>query len=414
MKASAVNSINSGGNTPNTDNSLAGVSLPSRSPFDGLNFLGSTGNTSGANSSNIPGGGINPFAGDAGSKLQQLVSNRLKLVLGDDFFKDTNKALAGGSNPFAGGSSPITGGASNPFAGGNSPIAGAGSLLQQSPFDPLKEVLGNNIPFSGNTSNAGKPPYNAGNAPVGNGNRNLGNNNATIGNFNSNYGNDSATIGNGNWNFNNNNATIGNGNWLFGKDNATLGNGNWYWDDGSNNATLGNGNWQFGKDNATIGNGNWDFGSNNTVVGNGNWIFTSGNKVVGNGNWLVDGENTTIGGLESFPQGSRTDVDNLINSLIGKIGQDFVGLTGNFEVSDAQTFNRLILSKGTSINGKNISTDIERFLASLSQNQGNGIAYQPGYNAQPVPEPAFSVSLVVVGLLYVLLSKFKKRLLTIQ
>lgn len=408
MKASTVNSMNGGGNTPNTGNPFAGGNLPSRSPFEGL-----TGNTSGANSSNIPGGGINPFAGDAGSQLQQLVSNRLKLVLGEDFFKDTNKALASGGNPFASGNAPISGGGSNPFAG-------AGSLPQRSPFDPLREVIGDNIPFSGNTSkmgnpvaNAGSPPFNASNAPVGNGNRNFGSGNATIGNFNSNYGSDSATIGNGNWNFNKNNATIGNGNWLFGKDNATLGNGNWYWDDGSNNATLGNGNWQFGKDNATIGNGNWDFGDNNTVVGNGNWIFTSGNKIVGNGNWIVDGDNTTIAGLESFPQGSKTDVDNLINSLIGKIGKDFVGLTGNLEVSDAQTFNRLILSKGTNINGKNISADIERLLASLNPNQGNTI-YQPGHNSQPVPEPTFSASLIVAGFLYLLLSKFKKRSLKIQ
>ncbi|MBW4688141.1 MAG: hypothetical protein KME40_24380 [Komarekiella atlantica HA4396-MV6] len=408
MKTSNINSMNGGGNTS------SGGNLPSRSPFEGLNFLGGTVNTSGTNSNNIPGGGINPFAGDAGSQIQQLVSNRLKLVLGEDFFKDTNKALASGGNPFAGGNAPISGGGNNPFSGGSSPISGSGSLLQQSPFDPLKEVLGNNIPFSGNTSNIAKPTFNASNAPVGNGNRNFGSGNATIGNFNSNYGSDSATIGNGNWNFNNNNATIGNGNWLFGKDNATLGNGNWYWDDGSSNATLGNGNWQFGKDNATIGNGNWDFGSNNTVIGNGNWIFTSGNKVVGNGNWLVDSDNTTIGGLESFPEGSKTDVDNLINSLIGKVGKDFVGLTGNFEVSDAETFNRLILSKGTNINGGNISTDIQRLLASLNPNQGNGIAYQPGYNTQPVPEPTFSASLIVAGLLYLLLSKFKKRSLKIQ
>ncbi|WP_193196606.1 hypothetical protein [Nostoc sp. MG11] len=404
MKTSTSNSMNGGGNPS------SGGNLPSRSPFESLDFLGGTGNTSGTNSSNIPGGGINPFAGDAGSKLQQLVSNRLKLVLGEDFFKNTNKAFASGGNP------PISGGGSNPFAG-------AGSLPQRSPFEPLREVIGDNIPFSGNNSNtgssgkpvanAGSPPFNASNAPVGNGNRNFGSGNATIGNFNSNYGSDSATIGNGNWNFNKNNATIGNGNWLFGKDNATLGNGNWYWDDGSNNATLGNGNWQFGSDNATIGNGNWDFGDNNTVIGNGNWIFTSGNKIVGNGNWIVDDDNTTIAGLESFPQGVRDDVDNLINSLIGRIGKDFVGLTGNLEVSDAQTFNRLILSKGTNINGGNISTDIKRLLASLNPNQGNTI-YQPGHNSQPVPEPTFSASLIVAGLLYLLLSKFKKRSLKIQ
>jgi len=373
MKASTIKQINDGGNTSNASNPLAGSSLPARSPFEGLNFLGGTGNTSGASSSNIPGGGINPFAGDAGSEVQQLISDRLKLVLGNDYFKDTNKALANGSNPFAG-SKPIT--------------------------------------------NAGSPPFNASNAPVGNGNKNFGKNNATVGNFNSDYGSESATIGNGNWNFNKDNATIGNGNWQFGKSNTTLGNGNWYWDDGSNNATLGNGNWHFGSDNATIGNGNWDFGSNNTVVGNGNWILTSGNTVVGNGNRLVDSDNTTIGvgkntsSLEPSSQELKADVDSLINSLTGKIGQNFIELTGNLGASETETFNRLILSKGNGTNDGNISTDINQLLASIKQTQGNAI-YQP-VHSESVPEPGFSASLIVVGVLYLLLSKLKKRGLKIQ
>ena len=418
MEESAVNPLNGAVNplsagVPNSVSSFApnGSFSPEGSLLTGgSNLLLGNGNNP------IPGGGINPFAGDAGSGLQQLIFDRLKLILGDNFFKGIDTTLAGGSNPFAGSGYPIPGGATNPFAGNSNPIAGAGSLLQQSPFDPLKEVLGNNIPFSnvGNTSNASSQTFNQGNARVGNGNNNFGNNNATIGNFNSDYGSNSATIGNGNWNFNNDNATIGNGNWLFGKSNTTLGNGNWYWDDGSNNSTLGNGNWHFGSDNATIGNGNWDFGTNNTIIGNGNWIFTSGNQIIGNGNWLANTDNTTIGNVNNIsslklsPQGIKTDVNNLIDSLIGKIGQNFLGLTGDFDVSSSQTFNRLISSKSVG-NDTNISNDIEQLLASLSPIQGNLINYQPVQNPQPVPEPASSVSLVVMGLICLLLSLFKKQ-----
>lgn len=379
MDASAVNPIYSGGNTFGAGNSLA-------SSIDSNPFAGSI-------SSTIPGGGINPFRGDGGSQLQQLIFNRLKLVLGEDFPND----------------------AKNPFAGGNNPFTD-GSSLQQSPFDLLNIIGGNNTPYSGNIPGAGGLPINEDNAPIGNGNKDSGNNNATLGNFNSNFGNDSAIIGNGNWNFNNNNATIGNGNWHFGGNNATLGNGNWYWDNGSNNATLGNGNWQFGGDNITVGNGNWDFGSNNTIIGNGNWVFTSGNTIVGNGNWLTDTNNTIIriysntNSLESLSQGIRTDVDNLINSLIGRFGEEFLPLTETFGLSDSETFNRLILSTGAGSNDGNIDTDIQQFLVSLSSISENPFAYPPGYNPQSVPEPALSVPLVVMGLVCLLLSKFRKKM----
>ncbi|WGV24051.1 hypothetical protein [Halotia branconii] len=382
MEASAINQINAGDNTFNIGNLFAG------SGSNSVTNISDISNTSNP----IPGGGINPFAGEGGSQLQQLIFNRLQLVLGEDFFKDIDNALASGGNPFAGGDS-------NLFTNGGSSF--------QSPFDPLQIVLGNQTPFSDNSNSiTDSPPFNKDNAPVGNGNRDFGNNNATIGNFNSDYGSDSATVGNGNWNFNNNNTTVGNGNWLFAENNTTLGNGNWYWDDGSNNATLGNGNWHFGNDNATIGNGNWDFGSNNTIVGNGNWLFTSNNTVVGNGNWLSTNDNTIIGNgsntniLESSPQEIRSDVDNLINSFIGKIGQDFLELTENFDVSQTQTFNRLILSRDTDTN---FNTNIEQLLASLSSH------YQP-VQPQSVPEPTSSVSLVVVGLACLVLSKLKKNL----
>ncbi|WP_373530374.1 hypothetical protein [Nostoc sp.] len=405
MEASTIDSINGEINTFSTGGSTnlySGSSIATNdSPYSEGSLL-----TSGRS---IPGGGINPFAGDGGSQLQQLIFTRLKLILGENFFKDTDNALAAGTNPFAGNGSPIVDGGTNPFAGNGIPILDAESLLQRSPFDPLREVLGNNIPFSngGNTSNAASPTFNEGNAPVGNGNKNFGSDNATIGNLNFNYGTNSATIGNGNWNFNNENATIGNGNWLFGKDNTTLGNGNWYWDNGSNNATLGNGNWHFGSDNATIGNGNWDFGSNNTIIGNGNWVFTSGNQIVGNGKWLVDSDNNT-NGLELSSQGIKTDVNNLIDSLIGRIGQDFLVLTEDFDVSSTETFNRLISSRSVNINDTDISNYIERLLPSLSVIQGDG-DYYPVPNSQSVPESASSVSLVVMGLMCLLLSVFKKQ-----
>ncbi|WP_223280168.1 hypothetical protein [Nostoc sp. PA-18-2419] len=414
MEAFAINSINNEVNTLNANgsnnlynaNSFAanGSLYTEGSQLTGGNnlFIGNGGGT-------IPGSGINPFAGEAGGKLQQLIFDRLKLILGDNFFKDIDKTLAGGSNPF--------------LTGGN-PILDSGNVHDQSPFDPLREVLGNNIPFSnsGNTSNIGSPPFNQDNAPIGNANRNFGNNNAIIGNFNSDYGNDSATIGNGNWNFNNDNATIGNGNWLFAKDNTTLGNGNWYWDNGSNNATLGNGNWHFGTDNSTIGNGNWhfgddntslgngnwDFGSNNTIIGNGNWVFTSGNTIIGNGNWLENSDNTTIGNVNSpelFSQGVRTDVNNLIDSLIGRIGQDFTVLTGDFDVSSTQTYNRLISSRSNNISDSDISNNIQRVLASLSMIPGN----QPVQNPQSVPESTSSVPLLVMAVVCLLLSIFKKQ-----
>jgi hypothetical protein len=384
MKASAANPINTGNNTPAAGNSFNGGS-----------------------SNPIPGGGINPFAGDGGDQLQKLIFDRLKLVLGNDFSNKADSPFTGGGNPFAGSTSSIPGVGKNPFAGsggsiksvGSNPIAGAGSLLQQSPFDPLKEVLGNNMTYTGGSSSL----YNASNAPVGQGNRDFGSKNATIGNGNSDYGDDSATIGNGNWNFNSNNATIGNGNWLFGSGNTNLGNGNWYWDNGSNNATLGNGNWHFGSENATIGNGNWDFGNNNTIIGNGNWIFTSGNTVVGNGNWLVGDKN--ISSLESLPLGSKGDVESLINSLVSRIGKDFTVLTGDFGASETETFNRLILSKGAGIDFSNTSFDIHQLLAALSKNQGN--MYQPVQNSQSVPEPS-SVPLIVIGILCLLMSRLKK------
>jgi len=371
MEESVFNLVNVDSDGSNT------ASLSGRSPFESLYTNLGTNAPTGVN--NLPGGGINPFAGEAGGQIQQLISDRLRLILGDDFFNSAN-------NPFLNG-------------GGN--------------------------------------PFVIGNSPVGNGNRDFGSNNATIGNFNSNFANDSATIGNGNWNFNNNNTTIGNGNWQFGNSNTTIGNGNWYWDDGSSNATLGNGNWYFGSANATIGNGNWylntgnnnvtlgngnwyfglngttigngnwDFGTNNTIVGNGNWVFTSNNTIVGNGNWLVNDDNLNIGvgnntaNLNPFVQETRTQIDEIIDSLVGRIGEDFVGLTGNLSVGGNQTYNRLILDRNNP--NSNLSTDIERLVAILRGVTINQLPFGTGTNPQSVPEPSSSVSLIVVGFVCLLL-----------
>lgn len=362
MEASAVNTYGiDNGFTGNSD------SLPQRSPFNSLySYLGESATADSSNplTNNLPGGGINPFAGDGGSQLQQLIFNRLKLVLGDSFFDGSNNPFTGGSNPF----------------------------------------------YFGN------PALNQNRAPVANSNRNFGTNNATIGNFNSNYSNDSATIGNGNWTFNNNNTTIGNGNWNFGSSNTTIGNGNWHWDYTGNNATLGNGNWHFGSDNQTIGNGNWDFGSNNTIIGNGNWIFTSGNTVVGNGNWLIDNSDARIGlsndaiNLDSFLQTNGTSVDNFINSLVGKIGQDFIALTGNFELSESQTFDRLIFSRGTNLNNGDISNQVEQFFSVVGEVPNNQLPYQPGQGVKSVPEPTSSLALMLTGIVYLFSVKFKQKI----
>ncbi|GAX34963.1 hypothetical protein [Nodularia sp. NIES-3585] len=107
---------------------------------------------------------------------------------------------------------------------------------------------------------------------------------------------------------------------------------------------------------------------------------------------------------ELIPADFQTDVDNLIDSLIAGMGENFLPLTGSFGESETQTFNRLILSQD---NG-NISTDIEQFLALLTGMRSNAIAYQYWQNPQPVSESASSVSLIVVGLVCLLLSKFKQ------
>jgi hypothetical protein len=415
MEESAVNPFGAG--NPFTSNN---GSLPQRSPFGNLSDIGQyipEGVSNPFTSSSTLPGEINPFASNSGNRFEQLIFGRLKLILGEDFFDGSN-------NPFTSGAIPQ-------FSGG------------------------------GNLFNVGKPPFNDNNLPVGNDNRDFGNNNAIIGNFNSTYGSENATIGNGNWNFNINNTTIGNGNWKFGGNNTIVGNGNWHWDEGTNNATLGNGNWQFGQENQTVGNGNWNFGSsnttvgngnwywdegtdnttlgngnwqfgignqtlgngnwnfgtNNTIIGNGNWVFTSGNTIVGNGIMILDDNNTTISisvnaeNSNSLFQNTKSDVDNLINNLVRRIGQDFIKLTGDFDSDEAETFNRLILSRGSGANNSNISNQFDQLFSSLFSDIPFEQFYQPGTEVQSVPEPTTSVPLLLCGFLFLLLFKFKRKIL---
>ncbi|ARV62712.1 hypothetical protein BZZ01_32375 [Nostocales cyanobacterium HT-58-2] len=250
------------------------------------------------------------------------------------------------------------------FAGSDSSASGSnpfGNLLDgnqgQIPFDIITVALEGILPFTGSDNVFTTPD---GEIPIGYGNHDFGNGNVAIGNANWNYGNFNASIGNGNWHwdFNKDNATIGNGNWHldFSENNRTVGNGNWYWESTSDNKTLGNGNWHFGNNNTTIGNGNWDFGSNNTIIGNGNWVFTSNSIVIGNGNWsvIIDKSSNVASDFHGLLDnlelsiGTKDAADNLVNSLLGKFGDAFQPLTGDFDESTLKTYNQLLYSDSNS------------------------------------------------------------------
>lgn len=406
----------SGSSSP-LGNGNSGGSLPQRSPFDADLPTGENPFAGRGSSSDLPYGG-NPFAGD----------NLFTLFGGGN--NPLRTGQTGGSNPFAGGSPnfsvPSTSGSAS-SGGSNSPTIPEG-LLQQSPFAPLQEVE--------QLINA-SPAIDPENPPVGNGNRDLGDDNATIGNGNQAIGDDNATIGNGNWLFGDQNATIGNGNWSFSGDNVTLGNGNWYWDYGRDNTTLGNGNWHFGSDNATIGNGNWDFGSNNTIIGNGNWVFTSGNTVVGNGNWLLDAETRSLsvedllnglagnetGSAEPSPLGFA--VDELVNTLVGRVGSDLEILASDLDSHASQTLEQLILAQGPDAPGSSLadSPELEQLFAVIGELQTNGEATfgngalppsRPGQTPEAVPEPAATASLVILGVGFLLWKGYKRGLHAIK
>jgi hypothetical protein len=286
----------------------------------------------------------NLFA-DGNNTPLQTPSDLLRLFRNDIFSFNSGvnavNELATGDTSYTEGSNPFL----SLFAGGNQD--------QEIPFDILNVALEGILPFNGKDNVFSTPD---GELPIGYGNRDFGTDNATIGNANWDYGNGNATIGNGNWLWDSStdNATIGNGNWNLdaSHDNTTIGNGNWYWNSTSDNTTLGNGNWSFGNNNTTLGNGNFDFGSNNTVIGSGNKVFTSNSIVIGNGNWSVVIDKSSAGASDFLTQlntwvsvmGVKDATDNLINSVIGKLGEAFVPLTGNLSASGTDTFNRLFLS----------------------------------------------------------------------
>lgn len=404
----------------------SGGSLPQRSPFDRLSVV--LGDRSPFELADLP-TGDNPFAGrGSGSELpyggNPFAGDNLFTLFGGG----NNPLRTGqpsGGNPFSG-SSPnfsVLAAPGNASTGGGSNPSIPDGLLQQSPFAPLQEVQ--------ELINA-SPSIDPDNPPIGNGNRDEGNRNATIGNGNQAIGDENATIGNGNWLFGDQNATIGNGNWGFSGDNVTLGNGNWYWDYGRSNTTLGNGNWHFGSDNATIGNGNWNFGNNNTIIGNGNWVFTSGNTVVGNGNWLLDAETRSLSveDLLNGLAGSETSsepsplgfaVDELVNTLIGRVGSDFEILTGDLDADGSQTLEQLILSQSADAKGDLLadSPELEQLFAVLGDLPANGgttfgngtfPSKGPGQTPEAVPEPTATASLVVLGVGYLLWQGYKRGL----
>ncbi|MBW4569241.1 MAG: hypothetical protein KME31_14835 [Tolypothrix carrinoi HA7290-LM1] len=275
----------------------------------------------------------------------QTPSDLLKLFRNDMFsFNSGVNAV----NELASGDSSYTDG-SNPFLS----LFSGGSQDKEIPFDILNVALEGILPFNGKDNVFSTPE---GELPIGYGNHDFGIDNATIGNANWDYGNANATIGNGNWLWDSStdNATIGNGNWNLdaSHDNTTIGNGNWYWNSTSDNTTLGNGNWSFGNNNTTLGNGNFDFGSNNTVIGSGNKVFTSNSIVIGNGNWSLVIDKSSAGASDFLTQlntwvsvmGVKDATDNLIGSVIGKLGEAFEPLTGDLSASGTDTYNRLFLS----------------------------------------------------------------------
>ena len=331
------------------------------------NNLVTQGNNSGGNSfTGNMGGGSGNNSNDLTSQLRQSPFGRLFDLPGVDGPEDIFGNLgspSGGSNPFGGGGgSPMMGGGGdspyggNPFAGDNfwnifaggvNPTnpSGGGNTAGNSGGNPF---TGGGNPFAGGRNTSGNS---GGNPFTGGGSNSLAANNATIGRYNQ--------------------------------------------DLSTNNATIGNGNWLLGTNNATIGNGNWNFGKNNQVIGNGNWIFTDNNTVFGNGNWVLGADNPIINPddvinstPEVFAPKIADNIHNLVDSVMGKIGKDFVDLTGNFSPGQMQTYNQLMLSKDSANKGSN----------------------PPASQPKDIPEPTSAVSLVILGIGSLLWLRCKKRL----
>lgn len=317
----------------NTNNNTVSSSAQP-SPFDSLSV--DMGTNSPFNGSNSSAGGSNPFA-NAGS------GNPL--------------ASAGGSNPMAGGSNPFTGGGD--ASSGGTPVSGDDltSLLKQSPFGPLVDLIGAEAlvqsfmmagnpsggnPFDGsggNPSSGGDSPTSGSTNPMAGGGSNpfAGGSTNSSGNADSDNqitGNGNSSFSDGTWNFNNtditsvgNNLATSGSNPFASAGNLDTSDSNPFFAGGSNpianvslltDGTLTVNGWPLPFDdptwlskvlqialdqanavkatgNETIGNGNWLLGSDNQTVGNGNWYFSDGNSTVGNGNWYYGSDNATIG-----------------------------------------------------------------------------------------------------------------------
>jgi len=326
-----------GGNLPSSLNS-GDSSSPQQSPLETLKnvqsgILNFTQNLNSSNGDSFFGGNNTPF---------KTPSDLLTLFRNDMYSfnsgVNTVNELANSDESAASGSNPL------------SIFSGVGTPDQEIPYDIISVALDGILPFNG-SDNVFMTPE--GEIPIGYGNKDFGRDNATIGNANWDYGNSNATIGNANWNWDSSrdNATIGNGNWHLdnSSSNETIGNGNWYWNSTRDNATLGNGNWGFGSNNTTIGNGNWDFGNNNLVIGNGNRVFTNNSIVIGNGNWSVVLDKSTTGGGDLLAQldtlllgvGTKSAADDLVGSLMDKLGEVFQPLTTDLQASGLNTFNHL-------------------------------------------------------------------------
>ncbi|MBD2439546.1 hypothetical protein [Nostoc sp. FACHB-110] len=407
MEESAVNPFGSGNPFPGNNGSLPQPPFANISDF--VKYIPEGVSNPFTSPSTLP-GGINPFASDGGSRFEQLIFGRLKGILGENFFDGSNKPFVNsGGNPFNLGTSPFNGNIT-PVGNSNKDFG-----VNNATIGNFNSIYGSESATIGN----GNWNFSRNNTTIGNGNWKFGSNNTVIGNGNWAWddGTDNSTLGNGNWQFGQKNQTVGNGNWNFGQDNTTVGNGNWHWDEGINNTTLGNGNWQFGISNKTLGNGNWDFGTNNIIIGNGNVVFGSGNIIIGNGIRLLEGNNTKIGvtnndiNFDSLLQNTESDVNSLINSLVGIFGKDFTKLTGNFNSSQTQTFDRLVLSRNIDGNNSNISNQLDQFFNKLFGGiPFDKLPYQPG-DFQSVPEPSAAIPLIVFGFLFLLLSKFKLKIL---
>jgi hypothetical protein len=95
MEESAVNPLNGEVNplSATVPKSVGSFAANGNLSAEGSPLTGGSNLLLGNGNNPIPGGGINPFAGDAGNGLQQLIFDRLKLVLGDNFFKGIDNTV---------------------------------------------------------------------------------------------------------------------------------------------------------------------------------------------------------------------------------------------------------------------------------------------------------------------------------